>query len=105
HHERANRGRRRPRRNRSSAMKSRATRTKRTTKQRVKRALLACAASVVVIVVGIAALGAAWLHGYKVPIASGATYLRVEKLASTGHADAATGPTDPFLILLIGNDD
>ena len=85
-------------------MKLRPTRTKRTTKQRVKRAVLACAAFFVVVVVGVAALGAAWLHGYKVPLASGATYMRVTKLANTGHADAATGPTSPFFILLIGND-
>jgi LCP family protein required for cell wall assembly len=44
------------------------------------------------------------LRGYKLPLASGATYMRVEKLAGTGHADAATGPTSPFFILLIGND-
>jgi LCP family protein required for cell wall assembly len=81
-----------------------APRTKRSARQRVKRALLACAAFAVVIVVGVAALGAAWLRGYKVPLASGATYMRVEKLAATGHADAATGPTSPFFILLIGND-
>jgi LCP family protein required for cell wall assembly len=77
----------------------------RTAKQRVKRALIASGALVVVLALGLASLGAAWLHGYKVPLTTGATYLRVEKLASTGHADAATGPTDPFFILLIGNDD
>jgi hypothetical protein len=37
------------------------------------------------------------------PLASGATYMRREA-AGTGHADAATGPTSPFFILLIGND-
>jgi LCP family protein required for cell wall assembly len=79
-------------------------RTKRTTKQRVKRFVLACTAFVVVIVVGIAALGAAWLRGYKVPLASGATYMRVVKLGNTSVADAATGPTSPFFILLVGND-
>jgi polyisoprenyl-teichoic acid--peptidoglycan teichoic acid transferase len=82
----------------------RRTRTKRTMKQRVKRAVLACTAFVVVIVVGVAALGAAWLHGYKVPLASGATYMRIQKLGNTTRADAATGPTSPFFILLIGND-
>ncbi len=80
-------------------------RKQRSAKQRVKRALLASAALFVVVVVGIASLGAAWLAGYKVPLASGATYIRVVKLANTGqHADAATGPTQPFFILLIGND-
>jgi LCP family protein required for cell wall assembly len=77
----------------------------RTAKQRVKRALLASGALVVVVALGIASLGAAWLAGYKVPLASGATYLRVEKLPRPLSADAASGPTDPFFILLIGNDD
>ena len=77
----------------------------RTAKQRIKRALLASGALVVVVALGIVSLGAAWLAGYKVPLASGATYLRVEKLPSTSKADAAAGPTDPFFILLIGNDD
>ncbi len=80
-------------------------RKQRTAKQRLKRALLTSAAVVVVVGLGITTLGAAWLAGYKVPVASGATYLRVEKLASSGQADAATGPTSPFFILLIGNDD
>jgi polyisoprenyl-teichoic acid--peptidoglycan teichoic acid transferase len=80
-------------------------RKQRTAKQRLKRALLTSAAVVVVVGLGITTLGAAWLAGYKVPVASGATYLRVEKLASSGRADAATGPTSPFFILLIGNDD
>jgi LCP family protein required for cell wall assembly len=77
----------------------------RTARQRIKRALLASGALVVVVALGVASLGAAWLAGYKVPVASGATYLRVEKLPSTSSADAATGPTDPFFILLVGNDD
>jgi LCP family protein required for cell wall assembly len=79
-------------------------RKRRTARQRVKRALLASAALFVVVVLGIASLGAAWLAGYKVPLASGATYIRVVKLANTGHADAATGPRQPFFVLLVGND-
>jgi LCP family protein required for cell wall assembly len=80
-------------------------RKQRTPKQRVKRALIGSAALVLVVTVGIAALGAAWLAGYKVPLATGATYMRVEKLGNSQQADAATGPTAPFFILLVGNDD
>jgi LCP family protein required for cell wall assembly len=81
-------------------------RKQRTPKQRVKRALLASAAFLVVVTLGVTTLGAAWLAGYKVPLASGATYIRVEKLAN-GDADAAAaaGPTSPFFIALIGNDE
>jgi LCP family protein required for cell wall assembly len=81
-------------------------RTQRTRKQRVKRALLTTAALMVVMVLGVTTLGAAWLAGYKVPLASGATYIRVEKLAN-GQSDAAAaaGPTSPFFIALIGNDE
>jgi LCP family protein required for cell wall assembly len=76
----------------------------RTPRQRLKRALLASGALVVVFTLGVVSLGAAWLAGYKVPLASGATYIKVQKLAST-EADAAAGPTTPFFILLVGNDD
>ena len=72
---------------------------------RVKRALLAACAVVVAAAVGVTALGAAWLAGYKVPLASGATWLRVEKLARAGDADRSSSPTDPFFVLLVGNDD
>ena len=82
----------------------RTARKKLTTRQRVKRVLLGSAALVTVVTLGVAALGAAWLAGYKVPLATGATYMRVVKLGNTSEADAATGPTSPFFILLIGND-
>jgi LCP family protein required for cell wall assembly len=67
--------------------------------------LFAACAFVVAAAVGVTALGAAWLAGYKVPLASGATWLRVEKLARAGDADRSSGPTDPFFVLLVGNDD
>jgi len=79
-------------------------RKQRTPKQRLKQALLASGALVVVFTLTVVSLGAAWLAGYKVPLASGATYIKVQKLAST-EADAAAGPTTPFFILLVGNDD
>jgi LCP family protein required for cell wall assembly len=84
--------------------KERTPRKKLTTRQRVKRVLLLTAAFITVVTLGVAALGAAWLRGYKVPLATGATYMRVVKLGNTSTADAATGPTSPFFILLIGND-
>jgi len=39
-----------------------------------------------------------------VPIASGATYLRVSKLAGAGDAERSGGPDKPFFVLLVGND-
>jgi len=75
-----------------------------TTRQKVKRVLIGSAALVTVVTLGSAALGAAWLAGYKVPLATGATYMRVVKLGNANVADAANGPNSPFFILLIGND-
>lgn len=72
---------------------------------RWKRVLLAASSALLAGVLAIAGLSAAWLAGYKVPFASGATYLRVQKLAPAGTADEASSPTAPFFILLVGNDD
>lgn len=74
-------------------------------RNRAKRALLAATAVTLAVTLGIAGLAAAWLAGYKVPLASGATYFRVAKLAPAGTADEANSPTAPFFILLVGNDD
>ncbi len=73
--------------------------------RRMKRIALFVGASVTAFVVGCTALFAAWMAGVHVPIASGATYLRVEKLPAVAKADrVGGGPTAPFFILLIGND-
>ena len=79
--------------------------TRRSAGQRVKRALIGACAFVVAFTLGIAGLGAAWLHGYKLPFASGATYLSVQKLQPKGDADRSHSPTAPFYVLLVGNDD
>jgi LCP family protein required for cell wall assembly len=79
--------------------------TRLTARQRVKRALIIGCAFVVVVALGVSGLAAAWLAGYKVPFASGATYLRAEKLAPTGDAAEANSPTAPFFVLLVGSDD
>jgi LCP family protein required for cell wall assembly len=71
---------------------------------RVKRALIVAGTFVVVMALGVGALGAAWVGGYKVPIASGATYLSVTKIATDGDADRSGGPNAPFFVLLVGND-
>lgn len=71
---------------------------------RVRRALIATSAFVVAMALGVSALSAAWIAGYKVPVASGATYLRVEKLAGAGDAERSGGPDKPFFVLLVGND-
>ncbi len=77
----------------------------RTPVQRLKRALLAACAFMLAFTLGIAGLGAAWLAGYKLPFASGATYLSVQKLQTDGDADQSNSPTAPFFVLMVGNDD
>jgi LCP family protein required for cell wall assembly len=77
----------------------------RSARRRVKRALLFGCALFVAAALGVTGLGAAWLAGYKVPLASGATYLRVQKIVGAGDADASNAPTNPFFVLLVGNDD
>ena len=71
----------------------------------MKRVLRWCAAALAVLLLSSAGLFAAWLHGAHIPLAQGATYLRVTKLAPQTSADAVAGaPTGPFFILLVGND-
>jgi polyisoprenyl-teichoic acid--peptidoglycan teichoic acid transferase len=75
------------------------------TKTRVKRALLALAGATTALVLACVGIFAAWMAGVHVPIASGATYLRIEKLAPLSAADRAGGGlSSPFFVLLIGND-
>ncbi|MDQ1456282.1 MAG: polyisoprenyl-teichoic acid--peptidoglycan teichoic acid transferase [Actinomycetota bacterium] len=70
-----------------------------------RRGGIACAAVFVALVVGGSAVGMAWLDGMHVPLVSGATYLRVEKVATRGRADRVAGAlTTPFFLLLVGND-
>jgi anionic cell wall polymer biosynthesis LytR-Cps2A-Psr (LCP) family protein len=72
---------------------------------RVRRALLVCSALVCTAVLGCTGLFAAWLAGIRVPIASGATYLRVQKVSPLAGANRiADAPGAPFFILLVGND-
>ncbi len=72
---------------------------------RARRVVVVAAAFVCTIVVGTAALFSAWLAGVHLPIASGATYMRVEKLTPLAGADRiANRPDAPFYILLVGND-
>ena len=73
--------------------------------RRTKRVLLALAGGTTALVLGCVGIFGAWLAGVHVPIASGATYLRVEKLAPISTIDRVGGaPTKPFFILLVGND-
>ncbi|HUI49345.1 MAG TPA: LCP family protein [Acidimicrobiia bacterium] len=73
--------------------------------RRTKRILLACAGATTAVVLACAGIFAGWLAGMHVPLASGATYLRVEKLAPLSSADrVGGGPSGLFFILLVGND-
>ncbi len=69
-----------------------------------RRTVIATGALVVALALGVTALSAAWLAGYRLPLASGTTYLRVEKLTPVAHADRPGGPNAPFFVLLVGND-
>jgi LCP family protein required for cell wall assembly len=71
----------------------------------VRLVLRWCAVGVAVLVLSTLGLFAAWLHGSHLPLAQGATYLRVTKLAPQSNADEVAGaPTGPLFILLVGND-
>ncbi len=70
----------------------------------IRRAVIATCAAVMAIVLSVGALTAAWIAGYRLPFASGATYLRVQKLAPVGNAVRSGGPNAPFFVLLVGND-
>jgi polyisoprenyl-teichoic acid--peptidoglycan teichoic acid transferase len=67
----------------------------------IRRIALGFGATVLVFALTIGTLTAAWLAGLKVPLASGATYMQIQKLAG---ADAAGSPTGMFFIALIGSD-
>ena len=74
-------------------------------KRTLKRIVLALVATTTAVVVGCVGIFAAWMAGVHVPLASGATYVRIEKLAPITAADrVGGGPSAPFFILLVGND-
>jgi LCP family protein required for cell wall assembly len=73
--------------------------------RRTKRILLAVTGAATAFVMACVGISAAWLAGMHVPLASGATYLRVSKVAPTSIADTVGGaPGSHFFILLVGND-
>jgi LCP family protein required for cell wall assembly len=80
------------------------TESKRRVTRNIRRGLFVACAAIVAVALGIAGLSAAWVAGYRVPGASGATYLRVEKFSPAGKADRSGGPNAPFFVLLVGND-
>jgi LCP family protein required for cell wall assembly len=75
------------------------------TRRRIKRVLLTLAGATTALVLGCVGIFGAWMAGVHVPIASGATYLRVEKLTPVAAVDRVGGGLGaPFYILLVGND-
>jgi LCP family protein required for cell wall assembly len=62
-------------------------------------------AFVCAVVMGTSALFTAWMHGVRVPVATGATYMRVAKITPLAGADRVSDrPDGVFYILLVGND-
>jgi LCP family protein required for cell wall assembly len=73
--------------------------------RRVRRILIGLGALFSVAMLAIGGLFAAWMAGIHVPVASGATYLRVAKVQPLATANRASGtPTGVFFVLLVGND-
>ena len=71
----------------------------------IRRIVIGVGAFISAFVLACAGMFAAWLGGMRMPIASGATYLRIEKLAPTASVDRVGGaPGAPFFVLLVGND-
>ena len=67
----------------------------------LRRVVIGALVALLVLALAVAGLGAAWMAGIRVPFASGATYMQIQKLAT---ADAAGARTDMFFIALIGSD-
>lgn len=71
----------------------------------LKRVFVTAGAGLLVLTLAFAGLFAAWLHGAHIPIASGAPYFTVTKIAPVESADRVSGgPAAPFFVLLVGND-
>jgi LCP family protein required for cell wall assembly len=66
--------------------------------------LLVIGALFTALVLGGVGVGAAWLSGMKVPLASGATYMRIHKFAPNAAVSQSGAPPGMFFILLVGND-
>jgi LCP family protein required for cell wall assembly len=74
-------------------------------KRGIRRILIGAGALLAAFVLGVTGLFAMWLAGVHVPVAQGATYLRVSKVAPLASANRAGGtPNGVFFILLVGND-
>jgi LCP family protein required for cell wall assembly len=70
-----------------------------------RRTALVVAGLVVALAVLATAVSGAWLAGVRVPLVSGATYMRVTKTARRGSVDRVVrSPNAPFFLLLVGND-
>jgi LCP family protein required for cell wall assembly len=71
----------------------------------LERGVIACCVLGLAAVIAGVAVTSAWLGGAHIPLVTGATYLRVEKIPPLRSADRIVGgPTRPFFLLLVGND-
>lgn len=67
----------------------------------IRRIVKIALAFVTAMVVAVAGLAGAWFAGLRIPVASGATWMKVEKLQV---ADNAAAPKGTFFALLVGSD-
>jgi len=68
----------------------------------IRRALFVTGALLTALTAGASLLATAWLAGYRVPIASGATYVKVQKLAQAHFGGEPQHGV--VFVLLVGND-
>jgi LCP family protein required for cell wall assembly len=74
-------------------------------RRRIRRILIAVVSGITALMLALGGMFAAWLAGYHIPFASGATYLTVIKMPASANADRVGGaPNGVFFILLVGND-
>jgi LCP family protein required for cell wall assembly len=74
---------------------------RRRSRRYLRRALRATGAFVMVMMLTFVGLTAAWLHGVRLPFASGKTIIRVQKFA---YADYEGEPSGVVFVLLLGSD-
>jgi LCP family protein required for cell wall assembly len=67
----------------------------------IRRIVIGLTATMLLAVLALGGLTAAWFAGWRLPLASGTTYMQIQKVAT---ADQAGSPSGTFFIALIGTD-
>ncbi len=67
----------------------------------IRRIVIGLTATMLLAVLALGGVTAAWFAGWRLPLASGTTYMQIQKVAT---ADQAGSPSGTFFIALIGTD-